>query len=66
MVSYGILAKKLGQPGASRAVGNAAGQNPVADLIPYHRVLRVSGKCRERRRSSPENCSPVTPECRCL
>ncbi|MEL7059024.1 MAG: methylated-DNA--[protein]-cysteine S-methyltransferase [Acidobacteriota bacterium] len=41
--SYGDLASQLGAPGASRAVGNAVGANPVAVLIPCHRVLRSSG-----------------------
>ncbi len=41
--SYGDIARKLGQPGSSRAVGNAVGANPVAFLIPCHRVIRESG-----------------------
>lgn len=44
VVSYGALAQKLGRPGASRAVGNAVGHNPIACLIPCHRVLRASGE----------------------
>jgi len=43
-VSYGELAKVVGRPGASRAVGNAVGKNPIAYLIPCHRVLRSSGQ----------------------
>jgi len=43
IASYGFLAKQLGQPAASRAVGNAVGQNPIAYLIPCHRVLRSDG-----------------------
>jgi AraC family transcriptional regulator of adaptative response/methylated-DNA-[protein]-cysteine methyltransferase len=43
VVSYGALAQAVGQPGASRAVGSAVGNNPVAYLIPCHRVLRASG-----------------------
>ena len=42
--SYGNLSNVLGHPGASRAVGNAVGANPVAYLIPCHRVLRASGE----------------------
>ena len=41
--SYGALADAIGSPGASRAVGQAVGANPVAWLIPCHRVLRRDG-----------------------
>ena len=41
--SYGELAEAIGSPGASRAVGQAVGANPVAWLIPCHRVLRRDG-----------------------
>ncbi|MFZ5561889.1 MAG: methylated-DNA--[protein]-cysteine S-methyltransferase [Pseudomonadota bacterium] len=43
LITYGTLAQSLGQPGASRAVGSAVGANPVALLIPCHRVIRSSG-----------------------
>lgn len=43
-VTYGGLARRLGRPGASRAVGTAVGANPVAYLIPCHRVLRQGGE----------------------
>jgi AraC family transcriptional regulator of adaptative response/methylated-DNA-[protein]-cysteine methyltransferase len=43
LVSYGSLAAALGQPTASRAVGSAVGQNPLAFLIPCHRVIRETG-----------------------
>jgi len=43
VVSYGQLAAWLGRPTASRAVANAVGANPVAWLIPCHRVLRANG-----------------------
>lgn len=42
-VSYGDLARTLGRPGAGRAVGRAVADNPVAYLIPCHRVIRSSG-----------------------
>lgn len=42
-LSYGTLAGRIGQPGASRAVGRAVGANPVAFLIPCHRVIRQDG-----------------------
>jgi AraC family transcriptional regulator of adaptative response/methylated-DNA-[protein]-cysteine methyltransferase len=41
--SYGALARGLGAPRAARAVGQAVGANPVAWIIPCHRVLRGSG-----------------------
>jgi len=43
LVSYGRLAAALDQPGAARAVGTAVGQNPLAYLIPCHRVIRETG-----------------------
>lgn len=42
--SYGEIAKALGKPNASRAVGSAIGQNAVALVIPCHRVIRGSGE----------------------
>ena len=41
--SYGSIAKSLGKPGASRAVGSAIGDNPVAFIIPCHRVIQAGG-----------------------
>lgn len=41
--SYGEIAGAIGKPKASRAVGTAIGSNPVAYLIPCHRVIRGSG-----------------------
>ena len=43
VVSYGELARTAGQPNAARAVGTALGQNPIAYLIPCHRVIRATG-----------------------
>lgn len=42
--TYGKLAKAIGKPKASRAVGTAIGSNPIAFLIPCHRIVRSSGK----------------------
>lgn len=42
--TYGNLADKIGNPNASRAVGTAIGSNPVAFLIPCHRVIQSTGK----------------------
>ncbi len=41
--TYGRLAEAIGRPGAARAVGTAAGANPLAFLIPCHRVIRGTG-----------------------
>jgi AraC family transcriptional regulator of adaptative response/methylated-DNA-[protein]-cysteine methyltransferase len=43
VLAYGDLARQLGDPGASRAVGTAIGQNPVGYLIPCHRVIQATG-----------------------
>jgi AraC family transcriptional regulator of adaptative response/methylated-DNA-[protein]-cysteine methyltransferase len=42
--TYGELAARLGRPGAARAVGQAVGANPIAVLIPCHRVLAANGR----------------------
>ena len=42
-ISYGELARRIGQPGASRAVGRANGQNPIAVIVPCHRVIGANG-----------------------
>jgi O-6-methylguanine DNA methyltransferase len=42
--TYGEIAKVLNQPHAAQAVGQALGRNPVALLIPCHRVLAAGGK----------------------
>ncbi|HZD24634.1 MAG TPA: methylated-DNA--[protein]-cysteine S-methyltransferase, partial [Alphaproteobacteria bacterium] len=41
--SYGRLAERLGRPGASRAVGLANGANPIAIVVPCHRVIGADG-----------------------
>jgi O-6-methylguanine DNA methyltransferase len=41
--AYGQLAARLGRPAASRAVGAANGANPVAIIVPCHRVIGASG-----------------------
>ena len=41
--TYGTIAEQIGSPNASRAVGTAIGSNPVAFLIPCHRVIQSSG-----------------------
>lgn len=44
LTTYGTIADRLENPNASRAVGTAIGENPVAFLIPCHRVIRASGE----------------------
>jgi len=41
--SYGQIARAIGRPEASRAVGQAVGTNPVAIIVPCHRVIGASG-----------------------
>ena len=41
--SYGAIARALGRPGASRAVGAANGRNPLSIVAPCHRVVGTSG-----------------------
>jgi len=43
LTSYGLIAKSIGRPKASRAVGNAVGQNPLSIVIPCHRVVWNNG-----------------------
>lgn len=42
-ISYAQLAKRIGEPGAVRAVGSANGANPVAVIVPCHRVIGSNG-----------------------
>lgn len=43
-ISYGELARRIGNPKASRAVGLANGSNPISIVIPCHRVIGSDGK----------------------
>ena len=43
-ISYGELARRIGNPKASRAVGAANGNNPISIIIPCHRVIGSNGK----------------------
>lgn len=42
-ISYGELARRMGRPAASRAVGAANGRNPISIMIPCHRVIGADG-----------------------
>ncbi len=43
-LSYGEIARRIGKPKASRAVGAAVGANPIPLIVPCHRVMGSSGK----------------------
>jgi methylated-DNA-[protein]-cysteine S-methyltransferase len=43
-VSYGEVARRIGKPKAFRAVGSANGKNPIALIVPCHRVIASGGK----------------------
>lgn len=43
-VSYIDIARQIGEPTASRAVGSANGRNPVSIIVPCHRVIAAGGK----------------------
>ena len=43
VTTYGALAREVGKPGGARAVGQAVGRNPIAIVIPCHRVFASSG-----------------------
>jgi methylated-DNA-[protein]-cysteine S-methyltransferase len=42
--SYGELARRIGHPDGARAVGLANGRNPIAVIVPCHRVIGATGK----------------------
>ena len=43
-ISYGELARRIERPDRARAVGTANGQNPIAVIVPCHRVIGANGK----------------------
>jgi O-6-methylguanine DNA methyltransferase len=43
VTSYGRVARRIGRPGAARAVGGAVGRNPIGIVIPCHRVVAGDG-----------------------
>jgi O-6-methylguanine DNA methyltransferase len=43
VASYGEIARRIGRPGAARAVGGAVGRNPIGLLVPCHRVIAGDG-----------------------
>ncbi len=44
VTTYEAIARRIGSPGSARAVGTAVGKNPIAYLIPCHRVIRGTGE----------------------
>lgn len=44
VVTYGMVARAIGRPGASRQVGNALHRNPTPVVIPCHRVVNREGR----------------------
>ena len=42
--TYGDIAKRVGEPNAARAVGQALGRNPFPIIVPCHRVIAASGR----------------------
>jgi methylated-DNA-[protein]-cysteine S-methyltransferase len=42
--TYGEIAERIGRPGRARAVGAANGRNPIAIVVPCHRVIGAGGK----------------------
>jgi methylated-DNA-[protein]-cysteine S-methyltransferase len=43
VLTYGEVARRVGEPGAARAVGQAMGRNPFAIIVPCHRVVAAGG-----------------------
>lgn len=44
VLTYGEVARRIGDPGAARAVGQALGANPFAPVVPCHRVMAAGGR----------------------
>jgi len=62
LVSYGQLASAMGQPRAARAVGTAVGHNPLACLVPCHRVILATGVLGNYRWGSDRKCALIAWE----
>ncbi|QLQ81934.1 hypothetical protein HG537_0G01880 [Torulaspora globosa] len=62
VVNYSTLAKKIGLPKATRAVGHAVGQNKLALIVPCHRCVPVSGGIGHFRWGSPLKKKLLTHE----
>jgi AraC family transcriptional regulator of adaptative response/methylated-DNA-[protein]-cysteine methyltransferase len=53
--SYSDIARAIGEPKAARAVGNACATNPVALIIPCHRVIKENGELGNYGAGGPKN-----------
>lgn len=62
LASYGSIAEAIGNTAASRAVGSAIGKNPIALLIPCHRVLRETAEIGNYRWGSPRKAALIAHE----
>ena len=62
VTTYEGLAERIGQPAASRAVGSAVGHNPIAVLIPCHRVIRKTGEFGNYRHGAPRKVALLARE----
>jgi methylated-DNA-[protein]-cysteine S-methyltransferase len=63
-ITYAELARRIGQPTASRAVGHANAKNPLSILIPCHRVIATSGQLRGYAGGLPQKHWLLDHECR--
>jgi len=59
LTTYAGIAQAVGKPGAARAVGSAIGRNPVAVVIPCHRVIRAGGVMGGYRWSLPRKAALI-------
>ncbi|WP_318310117.1 methylated-DNA--[protein]-cysteine S-methyltransferase [Flagellimonas crocea] len=59
LLSYGRVASMIGEPKASKAVGSAIGSNPIAFLIPCHRVIKSTGEFGEYKWGSPKKTALI-------
>ena len=62
VTTYEGLAERIGQPTASRAVGTAVGHNPIAVLIPCHRVINKVGRFGNYRYGAPRKMALLAKE----
>ena len=62
VTTYEGLSERIGQPTASRAVGTAVGHNPIAVLIPCHRVIRKVGEFGNYRYGAPRKMALLAKE----
>ncbi|MBM3566129.1 MAG: methylated-DNA--[protein]-cysteine S-methyltransferase, partial [Alphaproteobacteria bacterium] len=62
LVSYNHLGALIGNPGAARAIGNALAANPLAYLIPCHRVIRATGAFNDYRWGTGRKLSMIAWE----